>query len=244
MARLPRRDVPLLHLLPNVLTIAAIAAGLSAIREAVDRDFSTAVLLLMAAAVLDGVDGRLARLLGSHSPIGAELDSLADFVNFGVAAPLLVYFWALHDLPKLGWTAVLIFAVCCVLRLARFNVAAKTAVPDAAGDHFVGIPSPAGAMLLLLPLFLSFATDDAVRVPDAAIAGWTAAVGIAMISTLRVAAFKEPKIATGHVRYALLAVAVVMAALLSYPWATLVAACVAYIAFVALTCRQAAPERP
>lgn len=241
MGRLPRRDVPLLHLLPNVLTIAAIAAGLSAIRAAVDQDFTTGVLLLLAAAVLDGMDGRLARLLGSHSSIGAELDSLADFVNFGVAAPLMVYFWALHDLPRLGWIAVLIFAICCVLRLARFNVAAKAAVPplpeEAGSTDFVGIPSPAGAMLVLLPLFLSFATDGALRVPDLLIAGWTAAVGVAMISTLRVASFKGAKIAAGHVRYALLAVAVVTAALLAYPWITLVAACITYVAYVAVTCR-------
>ncbi|WP_372804706.1 CDP-alcohol phosphatidyltransferase family protein, partial [Loktanella salsilacus] len=108
MARAPRRDVALLQLLPNALTLTAIGAGLSAIRAAVEHDFKTAALLLLFAALLDGVDGRLARMLGSHSKVGAELDSLADFVNFGVAAPLMLYFWALQDYRKIGWIAVLI----------------------------------------------------------------------------------------------------------------------------------------
>ncbi|SHE55851.1 CDP-diacylglycerol---serine O-phosphatidyltransferase [Loktanella atrilutea] len=224
-----RRDVPLLQLLPNALTITAIGAGLSAIRAAVEHDFKTAVLLILFAALLDGIDGRVARLLGSYSKVGAELDSLADFVNFGVAAPLMLYFWALQDYRKIGWIAVLVFAICCVLRLARFNVDAKEAPSGTKADHFVGVPSPAGAMLVLLPMFTSFAFADAALLPDPLLCLYMAGIGLLMISGLRTSSFKSVRIARGNVRYALLGVVVLIAALLAYPWITLVALCLAYI---------------
>ncbi len=232
MGRTSRRDIPLLQLLPNALTMTAIGAGLSAIRAAVEHDFKTAALLILLAALLDGVDGRVARMLGSHSKVGAELDSLADFVNFGVAAPLMLYFWALQDYRKIGWIAVLIFAVCCVLRLARFNVDAKSDQPTAASAYFTGVPSPAGAMLLLLPMFMSFAFANAAVLPDPLLCIYTTVVGLLMISTIPTWSFKTTRIAPGNVRYFLLGVVVLAAAVLTYPWITLVALCMAYICAV------------
>ena len=232
MARAPRRDVALLQLLPNALTLTAIGAGLSAIRSAVEHDFKTAALLLLFAALLDGIDGRVARMLGSHSKVGAELDSLADFVNFGVAAPLMLYFWALQDYRKIGWIAVLIFAVCCVLRLARFNVDAKSGEVSTTFDDFIGVPSPAGAMLVLLPMFTSFAFADAALLPDPVLCVYMAAIGLLMISSIRTSSFKSLRIAPGNIRYVLLGVIVLIAAVLTYPWITLVALCAAYIAGV------------
>mgnify|MGYP003668876518 CR=1 FL=1 len=232
MARAPRRDVALLQLLPNALTLTAIGAGLSAIRSAVEHDFKTAALLLLFAALLDGIDGRVARMLGSHSKVGAELDSLADFVNFGVAAPLMLYFWALQDYRKIGWIAVLIFAVCCVLRLARFNVDAKSGEVPTTFEDFIGVPSPAGAMLVLLPMFTSFAFADAALLPDPVLCVYMAAIGLLMISSIRTSSFKSLRIAPGNIRYVLLGVIVLIAAVLTYPWITLVALCAAYIAGV------------
>ena len=115
-------EFALIQLLPNMLTVAAICAGMSAIRFALQGDYTFAVLLIVAAGVLDGLDGRLARMMHVDSKMGAELDSLADFLNFGVAPPLVIYFWALQDMPRAAWISVLIYTVCSVVRLARFNV--------------------------------------------------------------------------------------------------------------------------
>ncbi len=139
----PRTELPIVQLLPNFVTIVAICAGLTAIRFGVQGNYERAVLLVVAAGVLDTLDGRLARMLKSDSKMGAELDSLADFVNFGVAPPLVIYFWALQDMRSAGWISVLVFSVCCVLRLARFNVTNKS---DDEGDdsgYYAGVPSPA-----------------------------------------------------------------------------------------------------
>ncbi|MEO1502492.1 MAG: CDP-diacylglycerol--serine O-phosphatidyltransferase, partial [Pseudomonadota bacterium] len=144
-------DLALVQLIPNMLTIAAICAGLSAIRFGVQGNYELAVLLIVAACILDGLDGKIARLVGGDSKMGAELDSLADFVNFGVAPPLVIYLWALQDMRSAAWLCVLIFAICCVLRLARFNVSNKADGVDQPDDFFVGVPAPAGAILVLLP---------------------------------------------------------------------------------------------
>ncbi|MGY9037793.1 MAG: CDP-alcohol phosphatidyltransferase family protein, partial [Rhodobacterales bacterium] len=134
-----KTEFSLLQLLPNMLTIAAICAGISAIRFAAEGNFSLAVALITLASILDGMDGSTARYLGSNSKIGAELDSLADFVNFGVAPPLVVYFWGLQDFYRAGWLSVLVFAICCVMRLARFNVDSRTKDPLDDGGYFTGV---------------------------------------------------------------------------------------------------------
>ena len=186
-------EFSLFQLLPNALTILAICAGLTAIRLGVQGDYVLSVLLIIGAGIIDGVDGRLARLLGSSSKMGAELDSLADFLNFGVAAPLTLYFWALQDMRGLGWISVLVFAVCCVIRLARFNVTAKSDEPrDSA--YFQGVPSPAGALLVMLPMYLSFAIADRAVLPDTVICLYMIAVGLLLISRLPTWSFKTTKL--------------------------------------------------
>lgn len=153
--RLRFRRIPLRVVLPNLVTLLALSMGLTAIRFAAEQQFEKAVIAVIVAAVLDGLDGRLARALKGTSRFGAELDSLADFVDFGVAPALLLYFWALHERPGFGWFAALVFVIAAALRLARFNVMIdEPGKPAWHGDFFVGMPAPAGAVTVLLPLYL------------------------------------------------------------------------------------------
>src|SRR2546428_4726153 len=150
------RLIPVRMLLPNLITLLALCAGLTAIRLAVEEKLEWALAAIVFAALLDGIDGRIARMLKGTSRFGAELDSLADFVNFGVAPALILYFWGLHDLKSAGWIASLVFAICAGLRLARFNVMIDDPNrPAWAGNFFVGMPAPAGAITVLLPIYLN-----------------------------------------------------------------------------------------
>src|SRR6202163_738181 len=158
--RMPKRRfrrIPVRTLVPNVITLLALCAGLTAIRMAFENRYVLALAAIVFAAFLDGIDGRLARFLKGTSRFGAELDSLADFVNFGVAPALILYFWGLHELKSAGWIAALVFAICAALRLARFNVMIEDPdKPPWAGNFFTGIPAPAGAITVLLPIYLNF----------------------------------------------------------------------------------------
>jgi len=227
-----KSEMPIVQLLPNLLTLAAICAGLTAIRYGIQANFAPAVLLILAASVLDGVDGRLARLLNCESPMGAELDSLADFVNFGVATPILIYLYALQDLPRAGWLAVLMFAVCSVIRLARFNVGKKSELDGQDSKYFVGVPAPAGALLVMLPLFVSFLGVDGFQVPDEIIFVWMGIVGLLMISHIPTYSFKFMMVSRDNVKFFLLAFAFLVAALLNYIWLTLIVLDVAYFVSV------------
>lgn len=150
-----RGPVPLRVLIPSMFTLMALCAGLTAIRMAIEHRYDLAIAAIVLAAVLDGIDGRVARLLKATSRFGAELDSLADFVNFGVAPAIIIFTWALGDLRTPGWIIVLIFAICAALRLARFNVSLDAAEnPAWKSNYFVGVPAPAGALLLMLPLYV------------------------------------------------------------------------------------------
>ncbi|EEB70822.1 CDP-diacylglycerol--serine O-phosphatidyltransferase [Ruegeria sp. R11] len=229
-----RSEYALIQLLPNMMTIAAICAGLSAIRFGVQGNYTLAVQLILAAAILDGFDGRLARILRSDSKMGAELDSLADFLNFGVASPLVIYYWALQDMRGLGWLAVLVFSVCCVVRLARFNVSTKSEEKVAAKSiYFVGVPSPAGALLAMLPMFISFAFADAPVIPDVLICIHMVVIGLLMISHVPTWSLKAVKISRENVKYFLVGFAFAGAAVLIYAWITLVILCLGYAAMVA-----------
>ncbi|WP_370736388.1 CDP-alcohol phosphatidyltransferase family protein [Beijerinckia mobilis] len=149
------RAVPVRYIIPNLVTLLALCMGLTAIRFAVEGVFEIAVLAVIAAAILDGLDGRLARALRGTSRFGAELDSLADFVDFGVAPGLILYLWSLQGVKSLGWFAALVFAMACALRLARFNVMSDDPHTPAWHAHFfTGMPAPAGALVALLPLYL------------------------------------------------------------------------------------------
>jgi CDP-diacylglycerol--serine O-phosphatidyltransferase len=235
MARKPEvapREMLLLKLLPNIVSILALCAGLTAIRFAISDSFGMAVLMIGTAAALDGLDGRLARMLQSESAIGAELDSLCDFVNFGVTPAIVLYLWGLRIETSLGWIAVLVYAVCCMLRLARFNVGAKAVGEAAEKTSFIGVPSPAGAMLVLMPIYVVFALDSAFVMPPVLIAVWMISVGALMISRVRTPSLKRITIAADYARYVLVGSVVLVAALLTYPWVTLTVLSGAYLAAI------------
>ncbi|TNC70381.1 CDP-alcohol phosphatidyltransferase family protein [Rubellimicrobium roseum] len=230
----PRTRLSVAQLLPNILTLGALCAGLTAIRLAVAGDVERAVGLILLAAVLDGLDGRLARRLGSESAIGAELDSLCDFVNFGVAPALIVHLWAYGGAGGEGWIAALIYAVACALRLARFNIGSRE--PSAAAEPkatFTGVPSPAGAMLALLPIFGANLAPSAV-LPAPLCALWLLVVAALMVSRLPTPAFRPVSIRPEQVRLALLAAVALGAALLTYPWLTLVLLDLGYLLLLGL----------
>lgn len=234
----PPPELSVTQLLPNMLTIMAVCAGVSAIRFGVQGNYVLAVQLILAAAVLDGLDGRLARALDSQSKVGAELDSLADFLNFGVAPPLVLYFWGLQSMPNIGWLAVLVFAICTVLRLARFNVASHSETSPGDNRFFTGVPAPAGALLVMLPLYVSFAVSDQRILPAALICIHLVVIGALMISKIPTWSFKAQKIPREKVRFFFVGFAFLGAALLIFTWVSLVAVCIAYVAVViiALVC--------
>jgi CDP-diacylglycerol---serine O-phosphatidyltransferase len=162
--RLRFRNIPIRIVLPNLVTLLALCMGLTAIRFAAEGRFDMAVTAVMAAAVFDGLDGRLARALKGTSRFGAELDSLADFVDFGVAPALVLYFWLLNEVKSLGWFAALAFAIACALRLARFNVMIDDPKrPAWHADFFVGMPAPAGAVCVLLPMYMHLSALELPR---------------------------------------------------------------------------------
>ena len=164
------RRIPMRIVLPNLVTLMALCLGLTSIRLAAENRFDTAVLAILAAAILDGLDGRIARALEGATRFGAELDSLADFVDFGVAPATLLYFWSLHEISSIGWVAAMLFAIACALRLARFNVMIDDPnKPAWTSNFFVGMPAPAGAIVVMLPLYLNLSVvgmrNDALFVP-------------------------------------------------------------------------------
>lgn len=226
------KKLTLVQLLPNMLTVTAICAGLTAIRFGLQGNYELAVKLILLAAILDGLDGRLARALGSDSKMGAELDSLADFLNFGVAPGLLLYVWALDDTRQLGWLAVLVYAVCAVTRLARFNVARKAEDGSGESAYFIGIPSPAGAILVMLPMYASFAMEHPQILPDALLSLYIAAIGFLMIGRFPVWSFKTTKISQRRVKLFLVGFAAIGAAVAIYTWTTLVVLSLVYICAV------------
>jgi CDP-diacylglycerol--serine O-phosphatidyltransferase len=224
-----RREIALIQLLPNVMTLGALCAGLTAMRFAVAGAFDLAVALLVLAAILDALDGRVARVLNSESLIGAELDSLADVVNFGVAPALILYFHTLWREPVSGWIVALVYVVCCALRLARFNVGAKTA-PAADRRFFTGVPSPAGALLALAPLFLAEALPAAAG-PAWMAALWLAGAGLLMVSRLPTFSLKV-RIPRAGARLVLLAMALAAAFLALAPWHALLVFDLLYLAAI------------
>ncbi len=230
--RLPR-VLTLRALVPNAITAAALCVGLTGIRFAIAEDFEKAVLAVILAGVLDGIDGRAARLLNAQSKFGAELDSLADSISFGVAPALIVYLWTLQALPSLGWIAALAFAICCVLRLARFNAGVDLPeMPHQSAGFLTGIPAPVGAGLAFLPIYLWIVTGNAMFREPLAVAGWLTLIAFLMISalpTLSWAKLRPPR----SIRVGLIAiVGILVAALLTEPWLTLVAICIAYLLLI------------
>lgn len=231
----PRPRLSIAQLLPNALTLAALCAGLTAIRFAFQGAFDVAASLILLAAVLDGLDGRLARRLRSESAMGAELDSLCDFVDFGVAPALVVHLWAVGGEGGLGWIAALVYAVACALRLARFNIGSREpSLIEAPKKTFKGVPSPAGALLALLPVFAANLAPGVV-LPPPLTALWLMLVAALMVSRLPTPAFRPVRIRPEQARMLLLGAVALGAALLTYPWLTLVLLDLGYLALLAWT---------
>jgi CDP-diacylglycerol--serine O-phosphatidyltransferase len=208
------------RLAPNVITVGALACGFTAIRFAFEGKWQLAVTAILAAAILDALDGRMARLFKSASDFGAELDSLSDVIAFGVAPATVVYFWALNTGSGPGWIAALFFTVCCALRLARFNTSLGK-LPPYAYNYFTGVPAPAGAGLALLPMIVSFETGfEFVRHP-LLVGCWLVAVGALMVSRLPTFSFKKTKVPQEYVLFILVAAGLLVAGLAGAPWRTL-----------------------
>ncbi|GAB4186768.1 MAG: CDP-diacylglycerol--serine O-phosphatidyltransferase [Thalassobaculales bacterium] len=231
--RSPRRlqGLSIHRLIPNLITILAMCSGLTAIKFALQGDWRMAVVAIIAAAIFDGLDGRMARLLRSTSRFGAELDSLSDFVSFGVAPAVVLYLWVLQQYDRLGWIVGLFLATCCALRLARFNTALDdTAPPAYAYNYFTGVPSPAGAGLAILPLVLSFELGDAVVRHPLPVAIWTALVGGLMFSRLPTFAFKRLRIPQPYVMPVVVVAGLLVAGLAAATWTTLIILAGLYLA--------------
>ena len=224
------RPIPVRMLVPNFITLLAICAGLTAIRLSIEGRMQLAVAAIVFAAALDGIDGRVARLIKGQSKFGAELDSLADFVNFGVAPCLILYFWQLHELRNAGWIAAMVFAISGGLRLARFNATIDDPnKPAFAANYFTGVPAPAGAITVLLPVYLEFL--DFGRWPAVATAAYTLAIAVLMVSRLPVFSGKTIRMRVPPEFVPLVFVAVISSILLviSYPWHILSVIAVLYL---------------
>jgi len=177
------RLIPVRQIFPNLVTLLALCVGLTSIRMSIELRFDAAIAAIAIAAFLDGIDGRVARLLKSTSRFGAELDSLTDFLNFGVAPAMLLYVWALDELRAVGWIAALIFALCGALRLARFNVALDAPDrPEWQSNYFVGVPAPAAAMISMLPIYLEFVGVPHGFLTAPVVLIYTLAIGLLMVS--------------------------------------------------------------
>lgn len=238
------RGLHINRMIPNMLTLLALAFGLSSIRFALQERWEHAVLAIVAAAVLDGLDGRIARILKGTSKFGAELDSLSDFLCFGVAPAVVLYVWALADAGRFGWSMVLLYSICCALRLARFNTALDdTEQPSWSRNFFTGVPAPAGGGLALLPMALWFQTDAALLREPLLVAVVMVAVSGLMVSRIRTFSFKKIRITPAGVLPTMIGVGLFLAFLVSAPWITLSVTALAYLASIPFGARAYAQHR-
>jgi CDP-diacylglycerol--serine O-phosphatidyltransferase len=228
------RQIPVRRLVPNVITLLALCAGLTGIRLAFEGRYELALAAIVFAAMLDAVDGRIARMIKGTSRFGAELDSLADFVNFGVAPGLILHMWGLKDFGNLGWIAAMVFAICASLRLARFNVQIEDPNrPSWAGNFFTGMPAPAGAITVLLPMYVGFL---GLHVPVTVTLIYTLAIAALMVSRLPVLSGKQMgnRVPPEMVLPVIVVAVLFIALLVSYPWELLSAGTVVYLACLPL----------
>ena len=239
-----RRQVPIRMLVPNFFTVLSLCAGLTAIRMAIESRFELALAFVVAAALLDAVDGRAARFLKAQSRFGAELDSLADFVNFGVAPALIVYTWGLGTLRGFGWVTVLVFTAGMALRLARFNSMLDVEKPKWQHNYFTGMPAPAGAITVLLPLYIEGAGLLDARQMPVLIAIYTLAMAFLLVSTIPTFSGKSlgDKIRRELVLPILVAVASLVALVVTYPYGTMLVLTIAYLATIPFSIRQHAKQ--
>ncbi len=239
MPKMRRRGLPVLtvnRLVPNILTLLGLCAGLTAVRLALLERWEVAIGAIVLAMVMDALDGRIARLMGASSEFGAQLDSLADAINFGVAPGLIVYLWALGDAGGFGWAVALVFAVSCVLRLARFNTNLNASKPYPWSDRFfTGVPAPAGAGLALLPMVLSFEFGNGMFSSAWFNGFMLAAVAALMVSKIPTFSAKRAKMPRSYVGLSLIGTAVLAAFLVSTPWVTLGFVGLTYLASIPIS---------
>jgi CDP-diacylglycerol--serine O-phosphatidyltransferase len=234
------REIPLRMVLPNLITVLAICAGLTGIRLAYDNRFETAVIMVLAAAFLDGIDGRVARALKSTSKFGAQMDSLADIVNFGVAPALVLYAYLLDQAHGIGWIAVLLFVIASGLRLARFNVMLEGPHNKSwQSDYFVGVPAPAGAFIVLLPVYLGFLGFEVGRAVAYGASCYTVMVALLLVSRLPVYSGKSAgaKIRRDMVMPLILLVVLYVLLVANFTWETLAASTILYLGFLPFSMR-------
>ena len=227
------RAIPVRTLLPNMITLLALCAGLTGVRLAIEGKLEWAVAAIVFAAMLDGIDGRVARMLKGTSRFGAELDSLADFFNFGVAPALILYFWGLQELGNAGWIAAMVFAICAGLRLARFNVMIDDPNrPAWAANFFVGMPAPGGAIAVLLPIYATFLGMPRFGLLSTLVFVYTLAIATLMVSRLPVFSGKRvgKRVAPEMVLPVFVAVVAFFALLIAYPWLVLTIGTLTYLA--------------
>ena len=232
------RDLSINRMIPNILTLLALAAGLTAIRFGLDGRWEHAVLAIIVAAVLDALDGRIARLLKGASKFGAELDSLSDFVCFGVSPVLVLYLWTMKDAGRLGWVLVMLFTICCGLRLARFNVMMEDHdAPAWQARFFTGIPAPAGGGLVLLPMVLSFQGGEGFFRQPWVVGIFMLVIAGMLVSTIPTYSFKKLKINQHWILPTMLITAAIAVFLINAPWLTLSVVGLAYICSIPLSYR-------
>ena len=228
-----RRALPLRALIPNAITVLALCVGLGAVRFALVGEWDAALASIVAAGILDGFDGRIARLLRGATRFGAELDSLSDVIAFGVAPAMIVYLWALQDMPRYGWIFALAHAVACALRLARFNANIDAdEQPHKSAGFLTGVPAPSGAGLLMLPIFLWIVTGSETCRNFYLVAAWTACIAFLMISNVATFSWSSISLGRGAVFGGLVAMAAVILLLVAVPWLTLSAMALAYVASI------------
>jgi CDP-diacylglycerol--serine O-phosphatidyltransferase len=228
-------------IIPNILTILALCAGMTAIRFALKENWEAALGAILVAAILDGLDGRMARLLKGATKFGAELDSLSDFIAFGVAPGIIAYLWSggSEALGGVSWIAALAYAACCALRLARFNTALED--PDRpawASDFFTGTAAPAAAGFAMLPIMASFLIGDEIVRSPAFMTVWLLLVGFLMISKIPTYSFKRLKVNREHILPTLVGIAIFAALAAVFPWAALTLFMLAYLALMPFSYRN------
>jgi CDP-diacylglycerol--serine O-phosphatidyltransferase len=225
--------------LPNAITVLAMCAGLSAVQFALAKQFPAAIAAIAVAALLDSLDGRIARLLDATSKMGAELDSLADAISFGVAPALVLYVWQFQG-NRVGWVVALVFAVCIILRLARFNTLLDdTEQPPYAREFFVGVPAPAGGLSALLPLILTLQIGhDGWWNTDAVVMVWTVAIAALLISRIPTLSLKTIKVPAKAVAPLLVLTGLLAAAVITYPMLALATALLVYLLHIPYAVRR------
>ena len=209
------------YILPNIITLVGVCLGISSIKFSLDQNFSIAVIFILLASILDALDGRIARLIKGTSDFGKELDSLTDFVSFGIAPAFIIYFWKLNSLGKIGWIITLIFSICCVLRLARFNLTKIDANEQWKINYFEGIPSPIGAILILMPLVFELSNFGQFYDLSPISPFLTILVSILLISKIPTFSFKKISIQPRTTIFILFGACISFASLIFFTFETL-----------------------